>query len=43
MDKESVNKDALRNLKDDLSSIINEQIYISRGKYVGLIDNLNCS
>lgn len=43
MDKESVNKDALRNLKDDLSSIINEQIYISRGKYVDSIDNLNCS
>lgn len=43
MDKESVNKDALRNLKDDLSSIINEQIYISRGKFVDSIDNLNCS
>lgn len=43
MDKESVNKDALRNLKDDFSSIINEQIYISRGKYVDSIDNLNCS
>lgn len=43
MDKESVNKDALRNLKDDLSSIINEQIYISRGKYVDSIYNLNCS
>ncbi|WP_187359428.1 response regulator transcription factor [Paraclostridium bifermentans] len=43
MDKESVNKDTLRNLKDDLSSIINEQIYISRGKYVDSIDNLNCS
>ncbi|WP_419742626.1 response regulator transcription factor [Paraclostridium dentum] len=43
MDKESVNKDALRNLKDDLSSITNEQIYISRGKYVDSIDNLNCS
>ncbi|WGX76791.1 response regulator [Paraclostridium bifermentans] len=43
MDKESVNKDALRNLKDDLSSTTNEQIYISRGKYVDSIDNLNCS
>ncbi|KGJ50839.1 hypothetical protein KD33_02330 [Clostridium sp. NCR] len=43
MDNESVNKDALRNLKDDLSSITNEQIYISRGKYVDSIDNLNCS
>ncbi len=43
MDKESVNKDALRNLKDDLSIITNEQIYISRGKYVDSIDNLNCS
>lgn len=43
MDKESVNKDSLRNLKDDLSSIINEQIYISRGKYVDSIDKLNCS
>lgn len=43
MDKESINKDALRNLKDDLSSITNEQIYISRGKYVDSIDNLNCS
>ena len=43
MDKESVNKDTLRNLKDDISSIINEQIYISRGKYVDSIDNLNCS
>ncbi|EQK45313.1 bacterial regulatory helix-turn-helix s, AraC family protein [[Clostridium] bifermentans ATCC 19299] len=43
MDKESINKDTLRNLKDDLSSITNEQIYISRGKYVDSIDNLNCS
>ncbi|OSB10130.1 response regulator transcription factor [Paraclostridium bifermentans] len=43
MDKESVNKDALRNLKDDLNIITNEQIYISRGKYVDSIDNLNCS
>lgn len=43
MDNESVNKDALRNLKDDLSSKTNEQIYISRGKYVDSIDNLNCS
>lgn len=43
MDKESINKDALRNLKSNLSSIINEQIYISRGKYVDSIDHLNCS
>lgn len=43
MDKESINKDTLRNLKDDFSSITNEQIYISRGKYVDSIDNLNCS
>lgn len=43
MDKESINKDTLRNLKDNLSSITNEQIYISRGKYVDSIDNLNCS
>ncbi|GIM32526.1 response regulator transcription factor [Paraclostridium bifermentans] len=43
IDKESINKDALRNLKDNLSSITNEQIYISRGKYVDSIDNLNCS
>ncbi len=43
MDKESINKDTLRNLKDDLSSITNEKIYISRGKYVDSIDNLNCS
>lgn len=43
MDKESINKDTLRNLKDGLSSITNEQIYISRGKYVDSIDNLNCS
>lgn len=43
MDKESANKDVLRSLKDDLSSTTNEQIYISRGKYVDSIENLNCS
>ncbi|MDU3336005.1 response regulator transcription factor [Paraclostridium bifermentans] len=43
MDKESVNKDALRNLKDDLSRIANEHVYISRGKFVDSIYTLNCS
>lgn len=43
MDKESANKDVLRSLKDDLNSTTNEQIYISRGKYVDSIENLNCS
>lgn len=43
MDKESVNKDDLRNLKDDLSRIANEHVYISRGKFVDSIYTLNYS
>ncbi|EQK41918.1 response regulator [[Clostridium] bifermentans ATCC 638] len=43
MDKESLSKDILRNLKDDLSRIANEHVYISRGKFVDSIYTLNCS
>ncbi|WP_195945485.1 response regulator transcription factor [Paraclostridium bifermentans] len=43
MDKESLSKDILRNLKDNLNSIAKEEVYISRGKFVDSIDNLNCS
>lgn len=43
MDKESVNSDGLVNLKDELSNITNEKIYISRGKYIDSIDHLKRS